>query len=695
MTENGNDEIESIIQSEIISPRRRNQLALTSNISTLSPIIRKIGPVKSQKKVKFGSSQSIIRYGRLVHTRPILIDELINEYILECEYFKTKPIEKLINQLEEYNVVEGRLPKIDLSGIRLDHKTVETLEIIFINLQTEFLNLENTMLDEDSCVAICEIIEYYDSASILHIGSNTRIGLLGWSSISRLVANSKSLKVLNMNRMVFTEQGVACLSQALVKTRPLRSLYLVNCYLNGTRLKILMKGIFSTSKIEEFYLSENKISSNDCSYIAEMIKVNKHLRVLDLENNSIQDLGLKYIFNSLVESCATRLESLQLWNTGITSLGMQYLAPYLMSDKFSKESISLRSLNIGKNKIGDEGLLFIKSALIQNTSLERLGLASTRLSPSGIITLAEIIADNKYLIRVDLRDNNINEAGVLALSTALRHNTSMLKINFNANFKIDAEIEIVLNRAVDDIKLKCVENREKAKSIGKIDDATSLFSGLSLESITLNNNFPAQSTLSSIFNFITYPWKYSKLKLFGSYNKVDIELNVDFPEIEETTSVISVENKVVEKKYPCDNLHLSSLPHFLSPTLFLNEDHSPASSVSSYNISRFQVKQIAGHMSHRRYSSENMFAKRDPNFDLHNSNAVIKLKKLSNQLPAINVIPPYDTTSLALTNSHTKKLNHKHRNVIKHRSKSVNVWEEESTENTLKDNLNCLSEVPE
>ena len=50
---------------------------------------------------------------------------------------------------------------------------------------------------------------------------------------------------------------------------------------------------------------------------------------------------------------------------------------------FQAKSKSLRSLNLGQNRLSDLGIQKIKPGLIRNRSLRKLGLLNTRISNEG------------------------------------------------------------------------------------------------------------------------------------------------------------------------------------------------------------------------------------------------------------------------------------------------------------------------
>uniref|UniRef100_A0A8C0UB46 Uncharacterized protein n=1 Tax=Cyanistes caeruleus TaxID=156563 RepID=A0A8C0UB46_CYACU len=81
-------------------------------------------------------------------------------------------------------------------GEKLDYRSCEAMEEIFKRLQFRLLDLEQTSLDEDGASALFDMIEYYESATHLNIGSNKHLGPRGWQAAAATHLNIGSNKHL-------------------------------------------------------------------------------------------------------------------------------------------------------------------------------------------------------------------------------------------------------------------------------------------------------------------------------------------------------------------------------------------------------------------------------------------------------------------------------------------------------------------
>jgi Ran GTPase-activating protein (RanGAP) involved in mRNA processing and transport len=96
---------------------------------------------------------------------------------------------------------------------------------------------------------------------------------------------------------------------------------------------MLAAALKDNEQLKEVHLCDNKMQPNDGHAIANIIKENKGVEVLDLKNNNLQDMGLSYICSGLSEqvNAGHGLKSLCIANNSITASGISYLAKALVS----------------------------------------------------------------------------------------------------------------------------------------------------------------------------------------------------------------------------------------------------------------------------------------------------------------------------------------------------------------------------
>jgi protein phosphatase 1 regulatory subunit 37 len=91
----------------------------------------------------------------------------------------------LIPQTLDIDAVRSEF--LDLKGHTLCSIQCETLEEVLKRVQFKNINLEATSLDDESSVAVFDMVEYYESAVHLNISGNENIGVRGWQACSRMI----------------------------------------------------------------------------------------------------------------------------------------------------------------------------------------------------------------------------------------------------------------------------------------------------------------------------------------------------------------------------------------------------------------------------------------------------------------------------------------------------------------------------
>ena len=172
------------------------------------------------------------------------------------------------------------------------------------------------------------------------------------------------------------------------------------------------------------------LKSNDIrggvNYIAQVLKKNRTLRVLNLSDNNIEMSGLVAIADALKYN--STLETLDLSHNPCSGPGL-------------------------------EGITTLRTAFTLNSNLKRLFLNDTDLSSEGAIALAEFLPEAKSLIHLDLAENfDIDIAGVMALAVSVRMNKSLrcLDLNIPPNNPDFARLS-------QEILTSCIRNTELAQ----------------------------------------------------------------------------------------------------------------------------------------------------------------------------------------------------------------------------------------
>jgi len=175
-------------------------------------------------------------------------------------------------------------------------------------------------------------------------------------------------------------------------------------------------------------VKSNDLRSADVFYLAQVLKKNRTLKVLNLAENRIDPAGLVHLADAL------------RYNTCLETLDLS------------------RNSCCGPNL---EGVLALRTTCTINSSLKRIFLSQTELSSQGSIAIAEFLPEMKNLIHLDLTENHgIDIAGVMALAVSAKMNTSIrcLDINIPPNDPDFAHLS-------QEILQSCVRNTELAQEM--------------------------------------------------------------------------------------------------------------------------------------------------------------------------------------------------------------------------------------
>ncbi|GMK55777.1 hypothetical protein CspeluHIS016_0208330 [Cutaneotrichosporon spelunceum] len=185
-----------------------------------------------------------------------------------------------------------------------------------------------------------------------------------------------------------------------------------------------LDGVERIGRLVTLDLKSNDIR-NGVTYIAQVLKRNRTLRVLNVSDNKLDASGLVALADAL------------------------------------KYNSTLETLDVSSNPCCGPNLAAIaalRTAFTLNGSLKRLFLQDTGLTTDGAIDLAEFIPENRSLLHLDVTANPaIGTAGLLALASGLKSNKVVrcLDISIPPNDPSLAELS-------QSILQSCIRNTELA-----------------------------------------------------------------------------------------------------------------------------------------------------------------------------------------------------------------------------------------
>ncbi|XP_021044863.1 NACHT, LRR and PYD domains-containing protein 9B isoform X2 [Mus pahari] len=212
-----------------------------------------------------------------------------------------------------------------------------------------------------------------------------------------------------------TDYGDGSLFYTLLHLPHLKYLNLYGTHLSNDAIEYLCSAMrCSTCKVGELLLGKCGISSKACGKIATSL-INSKVKHLSLVENPLKNKGVMSLCEMLKDpSCV--LESLMLSYCCLTFIACGSLYEALLSNKH------LSLLDLGSNFLEDTGANLLCEALkYPNCTLKELWLPGCFLTSECCEQISAVLTCNTNLKTLKLGNNNIQDPGVRQLCEALSH----------------------------------------------------------------------------------------------------------------------------------------------------------------------------------------------------------------------------------------------------------------------------------
>ncbi|XP_040834185.1 NACHT, LRR and PYD domains-containing protein 11 [Ochotona curzoniae] len=293
----------------------------------------------------------------------------------------------------EFNTTSGRIlckalmhRNCRLHTIRLSHVTVgsdlDDLFKVIVALQNlTFLSLNGMQLTSQIFAILREALAS-PACAVRHLRlmrCDIKANMCG--EVASLLVNSRNLKKLILSNNPLKDEGVKILCDALLQPGCcLESLVLLFCCLTEAC----------------------------CNSLATVLLLNKTLKHLDLSVNFLQNTGVLILLMPLVLPTCT-IRELELSGCFFNSDACYNLSTAILRNP------NLRSLELGSNNIGDEGMVMLCGTLeFPGCNLENLGLDECKLTGACCEFLASMLVTNKKLKKLNLLGNRFDMTNVSA-----------------------------------------------------------------------------------------------------------------------------------------------------------------------------------------------------------------------------------------------------------------------------------------
>ncbi|XP_016987491.1 uncharacterized protein LOC108050348 isoform X2 [Drosophila rhopaloa] len=228
------------------------------------------------------------------------ISEIVDQYVQSCQKHHTKPLKSVMDHLKSLDLNQPRQPLLPLKANQLAANDCEALEEIFKRIQYKCIDLSDCTLDESCLMALFQMIEYYEAGNELDISYNKeQMTKRCWELCAYMVERSQELQLLNAESNQITKLGADSLGRALGSSN-LHTLKLEHCGLRGQPLIHLCRGLYQNKMLKELWVGYNDLDCVDAQHIADMLRYNHSLELIDISNNNIRNEGVMYLVQALI-----------------------------------------------------------------------------------------------------------------------------------------------------------------------------------------------------------------------------------------------------------------------------------------------------------------------------------------------------------------------------------------------------------
>ncbi|XP_078391544.1 nucleotide-binding oligomerization domain-containing protein 1-like [Cetorhinus maximus] len=171
------------------------------------------------------------------------------------------------------------------------------------------------------------------------------------------------------------------------------------------------------SKLHIIGLNANQITDDGVQVLTEELRKYKIIQFLGLYKNQITDIGAQYV-STLIDECPSLIK-LTIGYNKITTEGGKKLAQAVWKSK------TIKHLWMWGNQIGDVGAVAFAEAIRNHPSLKELSLAGNHISTEGGKSLAAALEDNSSLKTLWLTANELDDEAARCFADVLKVNRSL------------------------------------------------------------------------------------------------------------------------------------------------------------------------------------------------------------------------------------------------------------------------------
>ncbi|XP_034536341.1 nucleotide-binding oligomerization domain-containing protein 2 [Notolabrus celidotus] len=251
----------------------------------------------------------------------------------------------------------------------------------------------------------------------------------------------------------------------------------------------IAKGVMSKLEVDHLKLTYCNIGPIECTALAYVLQHLKNPVGLQLDNNSVGDVGVEQLL-----PCLHICYSLYLRNNNITDEGIcKLIAKGVKCGNFQKIALfnnkltdactlhfshllktkqDFLSLRLGNNNITAKGAKQLAEGLKVNHSLQFLGLWGNKIGDAGAEALASALENSKTLVWLSLVGNGVGSTGACALANIIKNCTSLEELWLTENCITRRGVECLVEALAQNTHVKSVWLKNNDLSLEEVEEMT-------------------------------------------------------------------------------------------------------------------------------------------------------------------------------------------------------------------------------
>nr|KAF6398555.1 ribonuclease/angiogenin inhibitor 1 [Molossus molossus] len=222
-------------------------------------------------------------------------------------------------------------------------------ELLPLLQQSQVVRLVDCGITEGRCKDMSSALRDNTALTELSLCSN-ELGDAGTHLVLQGLQPTCRIQKLSLQNCCLSEAGCGALSSVLRSLPSLRELDLSYNQLGDAGLRLLCEGLLDPQcHVERLQLEYSNLTAASCEPLAAVLRTKQELKELVVNNNDIGEAGARTLCQGLADSVCP-LESLKLESCGLTSANCQDLSGIVGA------KASLRVLELGNNRLGDVGV---------------------------------------------------------------------------------------------------------------------------------------------------------------------------------------------------------------------------------------------------------------------------------------------------------------------------------------------------